>query len=404
MTVAMSRMAEIIRLVWATALLFVSLPWMYPIAKSRRGPLEPWVIGGHGGRLRADNSEALHDYLLEQGAQAVVFITGNKTLLKALRARGIAALERHSLAARWAILKAPVLIYSHGEDDLDFCQLLLRRHVGLRVFLNHSMNYLKAGQYHRPDIKSLRGVRRWLFDWLVTDFDVLLASSPREKRHFELSYPGREADIVLGGGAHIDAFMSHRVCAQQRTILYFPTFRDDARGRLLLHGTLCGLAGHAGLRHWLRDQDYRLLIGSHINTGQVPLDLPERMVWMDPANVRDCLFECQLFISDYSGLIFDYLALEKPIALFPFDLDNYLRTRCLYSDYQNIAYGPVVRSLEALVALILSGCWKDQAPFEKARQRLRADVFPFREPRYARGCYDRIRRLAARGNDHGQGV
>jgi len=400
----MSLLAEIVESARAVASFCVSVPWMYPFAKARRGPQEPWVIGGHRGRIRADNSEALHDYLLERGAEEVVFIAGNPELLDRLRARGVPALARHSLAARWAILKAPVLIYSHGEDDLDICQILLRGRVGLRVFLNHSMNYLKAGQHYRPDIDSLRGIRRWLFDWLVTDFDVLLASSPREKRYFELSYPGREDDILLGGGAHIDAFMRSRDCPERRTIVYFPTFRDDARGRRLLHETLRGLTEHAALREWLREHEYRLLIGSHINTGGLALHLPERFVWMPPADVKDRLFECRLFISDYSGLIFDYLALGKPIALFPFDMDNYLRTRCLYSDYQDIAYGPVVWSLEELVALIVSGRWEELAPFEDARQRLRADVFPSLEPRYARSSYEAIRSLAARHDPVGRGI
>lgn len=398
---SLSNLAESAR---ALASFCITVPWMLPIARARRGPSEPWVIGGHGGRLRADNSAALHDHLLAQGGPDVVFITGNPEVLAQLRARGVAALRRNSFAARWAILKAPVLIYSHGEDDLDVGLLLLRGRLGLRVFLNHSMNYLKAGQHCRPEAASLRGIRRWLFEWLVQDFDALLASSPLEKRYFERSFPGRAEDILLGGGAHIDGYLRERDRPQTRTLVYFPTFRDDARGRRRLERTLRELVTHRSLGRWLQEHDYRLLIGSHVNTGELKIPLPAPMAWMPTSEVKQRLLQCRLFISDYSGLIFDYLALDKPIALFPFDLDSYLRTRRLYSDYADIAYGPVVRSVEALAELIVSGRWEDRAPFADRRQRMFAEVFPESEPRYAQRSFDTIRDLAARFGGNGRGA
>src|SRR5690606_10153017 len=138
-----------------------------------------WVIGGHRGRLYADNSSEV-----ERAARAqkrhIVWIA-NSPLAESLRAHGVVALPRHSWAARRAISTAQVLIYSHGEDDLDLLMLLLRGRSALRVYLGHSLSLLKAGGVLDPIMarggQILGSARRFL----MTDCEVILAASEAER-------------------------------------------------------------------------------------------------------------------------------------------------------------------------------------------------------------------------------
>src|SRR5699024_753280 len=200
-----------------------TMPVMIPLSLAFRNAQRPWVISGHRGRIYADNSAAVHAELLRQ-KQPVFWISDNDDVTATLRAKGAPVLKRNSLRARWAMLTAPVLIHSHGESDIDLFQILLRRVLGLRVHVNHCMNHVKAGDFHSPVYVELRGLRKWFYEWLVTDFDVLLASSESEKANFTLAYPKNADKIRLGGGAHMDRFLQLKASGERRReIVYFPT-------------------------------------------------------------------------------------------------------------------------------------------------------------------------------------
>jgi CDP-glycerol glycerophosphotransferase (TagB/SpsB family) len=148
------------------------------------------------------------------------------------------------------------------------------------------------------------------------------------------------------------------------------------------------------LREWLAEREFTLLIGSHINRAMRRTVLPERVAWVDPHETPRRLIGCSLLISDYSGTIMDFLALDRPVVFFPFDLDEYLKTRRLFTEYENLAFGPIVRTVPDLAALITSGCWKDLEPYRVKRGRWLADVFPRLTPDYSRKTYEAILRLA----------
>lgn len=383
----MARLREVVETVTAT-LAWGFLLLIAPLARWRRAvPETPWVISGHRGRIYEDNAGALHDYLVRETSQPVVWISGSEEVTNRLRTAGCAVLERGSFAARWAIMSAPVLLYSHGEDDLDPALILLRGRTGLRIYLNHSQNHIKAGEYFTTHYESLRGLQKRLFEWRVTDFDYLLCSSEREQANFRLSYPHRAGRILLGGGAHCDDFLRHRKDAAGNGLFYFPTFRDTPEGQEALGAVLRELTGSSELKDWLRREGLRFQIGAHINAGGHALRVEEPFELLPVARLKEGLFGCQAFISDYSGLLADFLPFDRPTLFFPFDREDYLRFRRLYVDYETFAHGPVVTSAAELVALLVSGRWREMAPYAERRDYWRREIFPTMEPGYAAATY-----------------
>ncbi len=221
-------------------------------------------------------------------------------------------------------------------------------------------------------------------------------ASDFERSNLARSFVGAEAHIVVGGGAHLDTFMRARGAQPQRQITYFPTFRESPSARAQLEANMLALASDARLGAWLEAHDYTLNIVGHVNSGTNGSPGGTRVRFVPAQDLSEVLIASELLISDYSGVICDYLALDRAIVFFPFDKAEYLAKRTLYVDYDDFAFGPEVHSVEALVALIVSGDFRDCARYESKRRRWEGALFPTLEPVYTTRTVETICALDAR--------
>ncbi len=387
---------SVLSYIWQALTFALTVPAMLVPAMLTRSPDRPWVIGGHGGRAYMDNSAALHAHAVDAG-QPVIWIAGNRRLADDLRAKGYEVRRRGSAAARWALLTAPAVIYSHGEDDVELYGILLRRVLGERIYLNHCMNHLKAGQHYTPAADSRRGPGRWMYNLLVTDFDHLLACTEAERANFELSFPHRKERIQLGGGAHVDGWMRMRESAHDGSILYFPTFREGNEAQLRLEDTIEELAASDQLTEWLRATSRRMYIVTHTNTRVRPLQVAEPFALAPPERLLELAARSALLISDYSGVTFDYFALNRPIMLFPFDLASYLTKRRLYVEYSELDFAMHATTPERLIELLTNESWLDDTRVAEGRDRWRTRLFAHDGPAHCADTFAAIRNIVAPG-------
>ncbi len=336
----------------------------------------PWLVGGHRGREREDNGKALHDELLREG-RAALWIADRK-LEKRLREEGVPVLRRNSLAAKLAILRAPVLAYSHGEDDLDPFLRYRKKGLGLRVLLNHCVQQLKSSGLFSREARALPPRAREKLRKSQVDFDLLPAISPSEKATFELRFGKEAADRILpfGGGAHLDAFRAMPKAVDGRLIVWFPTWRDTASGRDELREAIEAVAFSEPLRKHLRERGMELAIVRHINSKDAGLASDDLVSFRSPSEIVPLLGEACCFVSDYSSLIVDWLLLDRPFVLFAPDEERYERERGFFNRPSDLGFGPVARTAGELVDLIVSGKWRDVAPYAEARLRRKREFFP----------------------------
>lgn len=82
-------------------------------------------------------------------------------------------------------------------------------------------------------------------------------------------------------------------------------------------------------------------------------------------DINDLLIICDILITDYSSVIFDYYFIHKPIIYFAYDLDEYTGYggRGLYFDFYEYVYGAIAIHTDELIQAI-----QNKNMFEEKRQ------------------------------------
>lgn len=82
-------------------------------------------------------------------------------------------------------------------------------------------------------------------------------------------------------------------------------------------------------------------------------DFGEKIIdFTEYGDVNDLLITCDIMVTDYSSIIFDYFPLDKPIVYFAYDKAEYADGRGLYYPFDKYVFGDVAENFEELVQAI----------------------------------------------------
>jgi CDP-glycerol glycerophosphotransferase len=131
-----------------------------------------------------------------------------------------------------------------------------------------------------------------------------------------------------------------------RTLLYAPTWRDDAAFSLELD--VARLLDRLGDGHVLLLRAHELVartVAASPRPGLVDVSAY-------PDN-RDLYLAADVLITDYSSAMFDFAVTGKPILLFTYDLEHYRDTlRGFYFDFEREAPGPLLTTTDEVIAAL----------------------------------------------------
>ena len=118
----------------------------------------------------------------------------------------------------------------------------------------------------------------------------------------------------------------------KKIILYAPTYRDYE----LENGYECIMKPPFDLNKWqeVLSGEYVLLIRAHIAVMKV-LEVKENDFVRDFSKypiLNDILLVTDILISDYSGILFDYSILGRPMFCYTYDYEKYEKMRGMYFD------------------------------------------------------------------------
>ena len=137
---------------------------------------------------------------------------------------------------------------------------------------------------------------------------------------------------------------------EKKIILYAPTFRGNVN-----EAAAPNALDLVKMAEELRDR-YILLIKHHPVVKERPT-IPEEAKGFaydvtEELEIDELLCTCDICISDYSSLIFEYSLFEKPMIFFAYDLKDYDDWRGFYYDYDELTPGPVVQTTEEVIECI----------------------------------------------------
>ncbi|QKW22709.1 CDP-glycerol glycerophosphotransferase family protein [Kitasatospora sp. NA04385] len=229
---------------------------------------------------------------------------------------------------------------------------------------------------------------------VVGRWDYLVSPNPHTSEHFARAFPGtyqvldtgypRNDRLVLATPEQcVDARRALGIADGQRTVLYAPTHRESRGGYLPLLD-LPALAERLG-------PGWTVLVRTHYFHEGGAGDLtaaPGAATLLDVSDhpsVEDLYLAADTLVTDYSSMMFDYAVLDRPIAVYAPDWEEYREVRGVYFDLMAEPPGAVATDQDALTAALLAG-----DPEPGARQRFRERFCPWDDGRAAERVVSRI--------------
>lgn len=344
---------------------------------------ELWVFSaGKTGVPFADNAKYLFLYCSRQDVRSV-WITSSEETMDALQERGYKAHLATSIRGRITMLRAGVFFETHGPVWPEYTG---RARI---VHLTHG-NYLKkmltdhTRDWSRPvktAVDLLIGRRR---RYTVTaggtpaEITRSMHDIPRD-RLLVTGFPRNDVLYSRLRGERIGLNESALDTAVDRVnegpvVIYAPTWREAYGERngtplseidLPLEKLDRVFAAHGG----------HLYLSPHpASSLDVPDELPNISALESGGDLYPFMRYCDALITDYSGIFYDFLLLDRPVVFYAPDLPEYLKDRELYFEYEDHVPGPIVRDGTGLIDAV-EGLLKGVDRFEEERASLREEFY-----------------------------
>jgi len=333
------------------------------------------VVISAPGAAFADNSKYFFVYANEMvgRGERVVFLTTSRTAHGMITAAGAESIVHPSWRSLFLLLKCGTVItdfdwFKFGAYPLTRGAKLIQiwhgaplKHIELDLFRKRLP---VTPAWLRPLLKAQKAVigRYPFYDavvstsqWFITE---VFQRCFKAKQFIATGYPRN--DILFGwpdpgsishrlAWINVDKQVLETVRAARtdghKICLYVPTFRKDMAGPFEKALDLSRFSAFA------RNHNLLVVLKLHpFMHGQYRISQYHNIVEYAPrGDVYPLMTHCDLLITDYSSIFFDFLLLNRPVVFFPYDLEQYLsHDRDMYFDYDAMTPGPKCRTYDEL--------------------------------------------------------
>jgi len=314
-----------------------------------------WVFMADDGERFADNSKYLFLHCEDKEDVRNVWITTSRETEAKLSEEGHEVYTADSARGRYAMLRAGVFFETHGPVAPEYTG-------GARVV------HLTHGNYFKKMLDDIRD-RPFVLNRLI-----------------EISFERRRKYVVTSEGAPMENMISMRSCPTSRIIVTGLPRNDvllreiegerigvnrealnevieasENRPVLIYAPTHRGVTplsemnlGFKELNDCLVEHDARMYVSPHpYSDFDEKIDELEHISLLDAGDdLYPFLRYSDALITDYSGIFYDFLLLDRPTLFYAPDLEEYVESRGLYFEYEDHVPGPIARDSSEFVEVV----------------------------------------------------
>lgn len=318
-----------------------------------------WIFGSRAGMSYNENSKYFFEYLKTNKKHIKsFFITKNKNITN--KQKNI--LYQYSLKGIIYTLIAKNVFFTVSYLDFDkFLVLFFTKSTLIQM-------------WHGTPLKNLENQRRGIINllqqkiiisYLGRGFDYGLSPTNVVVEELSKHLVIRKENIIVSGYPRNDVLFNKKVKIKyleslkkrinfQKVVFYLPTYRgylNDKKFNLFKGYGFSKEKMTRVLRKYnailiakLHPSDLvidnRIIEKSYSDSKYIYI-ISENEV---DSNIYPLLSKIDILLSDYSGVYFDFLLLDKPIIFAPFDIKIYKKKTGFYYDYQKVTPGPKAKN------------------------------------------------------------
>jgi CDP-glycerol glycerophosphotransferase (TagB/SpsB family) len=373
--------------------IIVPLSYLFPLKKNL-----VLFIGKNKG-LFFDNVKYLYLYLhgLKQNSIEYYFFTENKSVYNMLRQHNLPALLHPSLRSIYALICANVVISCSTPWRKKY-----KYHLSLRakkVQLWHGIPLKKIGLLKTDTKTNNRSFRGQLSDAIqgknhkydlfvsTSDYftDNIFSKAMRANNFIESGYPRNDIFFekqsdgldLLGADAESLRKISEFQKKGFKSVLYAPTW-DDPMGNAINSGFL----KLENLSDFAQQHKILFVFKFHPSVRCAKeFGLFDNIIYYDSAkDIQPLLKIIDILVTDYSSVYMDYLQLDRPIILFPYNYEKYMESQeGLLFDYKTMAPGPICYSQDQLQEAITNYVLGRADKFADKRAEIKKLAFKYKD-------------------------
>lgn len=317
-----------------------------------------WLFGAWKGTSYSDNPKYLFEYVSENHPDInAVWITKNKAVYEKVKAKKLNVVLYPSKEAKRLICHASVMFQSEGSRDIGYFPVGKTKIIQL---------------YHSIPAKSLKwferysGLKQYIVDiecdnnkrsfWLYPSdyFKTLIQNVFNVPDDHFISSGFPRNDVIVKG--EVNKFIQDLKKTYNHVVLYLPTHRNWGRDfdlTFIKEGLIQmnDFAAVTNICFLYKPHPNEILL---IKNMEIDLEHIKILGGEEYADIYEYLYDCDCLISDYSGVIYDFLPSKKPIILFDYDLDNYQENDGgVPKDYFEHQIGPICYTWESMLENVI---------------------------------------------------
>ncbi len=297
------------------------------------------LIGIPNASFYNDNSKYFFEFLWKKEDHDFEFylLTKNKKLYDKLKINfGHHIIYAFSFKALLVYLRAKFVLLSNGNGDIFPYLPTNKKQIVINMW--HAITFKNVGYLSKVNVQGK----------INLNLNYFLVCSETERQRMMDAFKYSKETFITFGYPRNDIYFGQKnrqkAAGKKTTILYLPTFRDTAPTEFFPFSDF----DKNELNDFLSKNNVEIIIKPHKrdSTNQRLVDIVKdnpniriKTSVVNDIDIQQMLLDCDILLTDYSSVYFDFLLLDRPIIYIPYDLEAYLEERGLLYDFDEVTCG-----------------------------------------------------------------